>query len=55
MVNMEALEAAAKLRERFPNISIGMHWNVTTGKPVTDPNEIPTLVDKNGNFFSHGS
>lgn len=52
MVNMEALEAAAKLRERFPNISIGMHWNVTTGKPVTDPNEIPTLVDKNGNFFS---
>ena len=52
MVNMEALEAAAKLRERFPNISIGMHWNVTTGKPVTDPKEIPTLVDKNGNFFS---
>lgn len=52
MVNMEALEAAAKLRERFPNISIGMHWNVTTGKPVTDPQQIPTLVDKNGNFFS---
>lgn len=51
MVNMEALEAASTLRERFPNVSIGMHWNVTTGKPVTDPQQIPTLVDKNGNFF----
>ena len=34
------------------NFSIGIHWNVTTGRPVTDPQKIPTLVKENGDFYS---
>lgn len=55
MVNMETLSNARNLRERYPHISVGVHWNVTTGKPISDPKEIPTLVDKNGMFWSIGN
>ena len=52
MVNMSAAEAAKSLRERFPDASVGIHWNVTTGKPVCRPDQIKSLVDSEGNFFS---
>lgn len=52
MLNMETLNNAKDLKERYPHISVGIHWNVTTGKPVSDPEEIPTLVDSNGVFWS---
>ena len=51
MVNMESLHNAKNLRERYPHISIGIHWNVTTGKPISQPEEIPSLVDSNGEFW----
>ncbi len=54
MTNMEALPDAKDLRARYPHISLGVHWNVTTGKPVSDPMDIPTLVDENGNFWPIG-
>lgn len=50
IVNMEDLEAVKNLRERYPQISIGMHWNVTAGKPVT---KCDTLIDpKTGCFWN---
>lgn len=52
MTNMETLENARTLRERFPNISVGVHFNVTTGRPVCDPKEVPSLVDSDGVFWS---
>lgn len=52
MVNMETLSNARKLRERFPHISVGLHWNVTTGKPITNAEMVPSLVDENGSFWS---
>ncbi len=51
MTNMETLANAKDLRERYPHISVGVHWNVTTGRPVSDPKDIPTLVDENGDFW----
>ncbi len=51
MLNMETLHNAKTLRERYPHICVGVHWNVTTGKPVSPPEKIPTLVDENGNFW----
>lgn len=51
MLNMESLENARDLRQRYPNISIGVHWNVTTGRPVCPPEQVPTLVDENGEFW----
>ncbi|MBE7047853.1 MAG: ChbG/HpnK family deacetylase [Ruminococcaceae bacterium] len=51
MLNMETLHNAADLRERYPHISVGIHWNVTTGKPISKPEQIPTLVDDKGMFW----
>jgi len=51
MVNMETLPDAYTLRERYPQVSVGIHWNVTTGRPVCDPKEVPTLVNGDGFFW----
>ena len=51
MLNMETYFHAADLRVKYPNLSIGIHWNVTTGKPLSDPKTIPSLVDDNGMFW----
>ena len=37
---------------KYRNFSVGIHWNVTTGKPVTDADKIPSLIDSQGNFHS---
>jgi len=52
MLNMASLENAKTLRLRYPNISVGIHWNVTTGSPVLSPYEVPSLVQENGAFWS---
>ena len=52
MLNMETLHHAKDLRERYPHISVGIHWNVTTGRPICKAEEIPTLVDEKGDFWS---
>ncbi len=52
MLNMESLENAKTLRSRYPNISVGIHWNVTTGRPLLDPTDIPSLVRSDGSFWS---
>ena len=51
MLNMESLENAKTLRSRYPNISIGIHWNVTTGRPLLDPADIPSMVRPDGSFW----
>lgn len=54
LVNLETLSAAGDLRERFPRLSVGVHWNVTIGRPIRDPKDCPTLVDENGVFWPVG-
>ena len=51
LVNFKEEESAKKLKE-FSNISIGIHWNLTLGKPVSKPEDVQSLVDKDGNFYS---
>ncbi len=36
MTNMTSFCNAINLRKKYPQISIGIHWNVTTGKPICD-------------------
>ncbi len=36
----------------YPNFSVGIHWNVTTGYPTLPCSEIPSLVKDNGEFHS---
>lgn len=52
MVNMPFAKEVITLLEN-PNISIGWHVNVTEGRPICDPVEVPSLVDHNGNFYSN--
>lgn len=51
MVNMEATEHAVRLFQRIP-CCLGLHCNVSVGRPVCDPGDVPTLVDSNGEFHS---
>ena len=52
MVNMPYANDVAEVRRRFPDISIGLHLNLTAGKPVSNCQEIKSLVDSNGMFYS---
>ncbi|MBX2997180.1 MAG: ChbG/HpnK family deacetylase [Caldilineaceae bacterium] len=52
MVNMPyADEDVKNLQTVCPNLSIGLHLNLTSGRPLSAPGEIPSLVDRDGNFF----
>lgn len=55
MLNMKTLSDAADLRTRYPSLSAGIHWNVTTGKQISDPKTISSPVDENGAFWPIGT
>lgn len=46
-----ASERIARAHERHPKLPIGLHLNVTLGKPVLMPKDVPSLVDKDGSFY----
>ena len=52
MTNMPFYREAAKLKDN-PNISVGLHWVLASGKPVLPREEIPTLVAENGFFYPY--
>lgn len=54
MVNMDLKEEAGTLRQRFPQISVGLHWCVTAGRPTLDPAAVPSLVGLDGRFHKLG-
>ncbi|MEN7551141.1 ChbG/HpnK family deacetylase [Rapidithrix thailandica] len=51
MVNMPFYKQVIELM-KYGNISVGLHFNLTMGKPISDPLYIPSLVDKNDSFYS---
>ncbi len=51
MVNTEATEEAAALARNNPNLGLGLHFNLTLGRPVSPSVEVPSLVDQSGNFY----
>lgn len=52
MTNMPAARRGIELIQRYNNVSIGQHTNITVGKPISRPEQIPHLVDKENNFNS---
>ncbi|MCI0708717.1 MAG: ChbG/HpnK family deacetylase [Chloroflexi bacterium] len=40
----QALQAA-------PTLGLGVHINLTNGKPISPPDQVPSLVDENGYFY----
>jgi chitin disaccharide deacetylase len=52
MVNMPAAADAARLAVQS-SLDVGIHLNLTTGRPVLPPSEVRSLVDANGVFHAH--
>lgn len=53
MVNMDATEHAVRLFQEIP-CCLGLHCNVSVGRPVSAPGDVPSLVDGTGEFYSSG-
>ena len=53
MANMEFAMDAAQFRKRFPNVSLGLHYNFTVGKPLSPASQVPSLVNENGEFLTY--
>lgn len=52
MANMEATEDAAALAAANPALGVGLHFNITQGRPMADPSAVASLLDQNGAFLS---
>ncbi|MBN1865936.1 ChbG/HpnK family deacetylase [Candidatus Sumerlaeota bacterium] len=50
--NMDSREDAASFRKEYPSTSLGLHWNLTQGRPVSSPDSVRTLLDSEGRFLS---
>ncbi|BDR55465.1 ChbG/HpnK family deacetylase [Xylocopilactobacillus apis] len=51
MINQEAASHGISLLKEAPDLYVGLHVNLTTGNPVSDPKEIPSLVKPDGSFI----
>lgn len=52
MVNMDYAKEACKIAKSYPELGLGVHLNVTLGKPIFEASKIPSLVNENGIFHS---
>ena len=50
MPNMDFTDEAIELANKH-NINVGVHFNLTEGKPLSNSAEVKSLIDKNGHFF----
>lgn len=52
--NMPAAKLAAELMKGREHVCFGIDFNLVSGRPVSDPKEVPHLVDENGEFIRSG-
>ena len=53
MTNFSAsLPELQAIARELPQVGIGVHLNITTGKPVLPPEQIPSLVTGEGTFYA---
>ncbi len=50
MVNGQAAERAVLLSARYPELGVGLHFNLTWGRPVSSPPAVSSLVGADGMF-----
>ena len=48
----ESLPELKQLSENHPNIGIGVHLNIITGKPILGAEQVPSLVSSTGSFYT---
>ncbi|MEN6564692.1 MAG: ChbG/HpnK family deacetylase [Veillonellales bacterium] len=47
----QAFEQAVSLAKQNPGLGVGVHLTLVADRPVTDPGQIPSLVDSEGRFI----
>lgn len=50
LANGAAFDSAANFARHWGTLSVGIHLNLTQGKPVSDPALVPNLVSRHGRF-----
>lgn len=53
MINMPLAENAVRWVKEHDIKCTGIHLNLTCGRPVLSPSEVPSLVDERGIFYRH--
>jgi hopanoid biosynthesis associated protein HpnK len=53
MVNGPAYEAAVEIAQREQRLDVGLHLNLTEGRPVAKPASIPSIADERGFLHKH--
>lgn len=51
MANMPCAEYAASIVKSFPKLSVGLHLNLTEGKPLSNLSEVDNLINSDGCFI----
>jgi len=51
MANMSAFDAAVRLAKEHPSLGVGLHFNITQGRPVAAPSRVSSLIDGHGEFW----
>jgi hopanoid biosynthesis associated protein HpnK len=52
MANLPAFEDAVTLARANPNLGVGVHFNLTEGRPISPAGQVTTLLNGNGGFIS---
>jgi hopanoid biosynthesis associated protein HpnK len=51
MANMPAFAEAVELARAQPRLGVGLHFNITQGRPVAAPSKVPSLLNAAGEFL----
>jgi hypothetical protein len=51
MTNMPYFDEAIKFLKKYPKISVGLHFNITEGSPLSLPKEVETLIREDNSFY----
>jgi chitin disaccharide deacetylase len=54
MANQPSSEYAAQQLGSVPNLGVGVHLTLDQGRPVLPANQVPSLVNADGDFLSNG-
>jgi predicted glycoside hydrolase/deacetylase ChbG (UPF0249 family) len=55
MANAGATASACALASANPLLGVGLHFNLTEGRPICAPSQVPSLVDGDGLFLGRAS
>lgn len=51
MANMPAFDDAVRLAKDHPSLGVGLHFNITQGRPAAEASRVSSLIDDDGEFW----